>query len=305
MNPLPEFNLLRPTTMAELVEHASRPDTRIMAGGTDIIPAMKHQLIKPKNIVDLSGVTKLRKIWTTSKSLHIGANCTLSQISKNNFVTSKCYGLLKACESVGTRTIANMATVGGNIMLETRCSWYNRSKTWRDTIGGCLKCDGTICHVAPSGTGCYAAHSGDLPPVLWQMGAELIFESQQGPRRISLPSMFRPNDGRAWNLIAPGEVLTEIVVPLNTPPVGFYKVRKRGSIDFGSVTAAVRLSSQSATAVVSGVSPSPVFVSAPSAQDMPQIAWEQVKPLPTHVDNTAWRHEMVRVAVARAIRFLA
>jgi 4-hydroxybenzoyl-CoA reductase subunit beta len=125
-----------------------------------------------------------------------------------------------------------MGTVGGNICLDTRCLWYNQSLTWRKGCGFCIKKDGDLCHVAPGGTKCWAAFSGDTPPALLCLAAEIEIASASGTRRIPL-SDFYTGEGDAYRKLRPDELLTRIFLPESSAGYrGVYrKLRVRGSID--------------------------------------------------------------------------
>ncbi len=79
--------------------------------------------------------------------------------------------------------LRTMGTLGGNVLLDTRCQWYNQTYFWRQALGFCLKKDGTLCHVVEGGSKCVAAASNDTAPALMTLGAELVLE-RQGARRV-------------------------------------------------------------------------------------------------------------------------
>jgi 4-hydroxybenzoyl-CoA reductase subunit beta len=193
-----------------------------------------------------------------------------------------------------------MATLGGNLMLDTRCLYLNQPDGWRTAIGGCLKCDGNVCHVALSGRGCYAAHSADTVPVLWLMGARLRLVSAQGDRLLSLPDLYT-DDGIRRTTLARGEMIHSIHLPQPRGFVSHRKLRLRGSIDYPLLLTAVRREGAGATAVLSALSPRPIEVHAEKASDLPDLAWAAARPLNTHSVSTTWRKHMVRVEVQRVL----
>ena len=182
---LPEFKLLRPATVAEalltMVDHGDQ--VRVVAGGTDLLPSMKQKLFAPQYVLDLRGVSELRGIHEEADgSVSIGALTTLSAIEHSPAIRQEYQVLYEATRTVASPVLRNMGTIGGNICLDTRCLWYNQSLLWRRSCGFCLKKDGDLCHVAPSSKTCWAAFSGDTPPALLCLGAEVEIASASGVR---------------------------------------------------------------------------------------------------------------------------
>ena len=105
-----------------------------------------------------------------------------------------------------------VATLGGNICLDTRCVYYNQSHWWRKANGFCLKYQGEVCHVAPSGNRCRAAFSGDLAPALMVHDAEVEIAGPTGRRRQALAEFYQ-EDGAAHLLLEPGEIVVAVHLP--------------------------------------------------------------------------------------------
>ncbi len=211
MLPLPHFDLARPATVAEAVALLAEPGARAIAGGTDLLPNLKYGLAAPTRLVALNGVAELRRIdILPGGGLRIGAGCTLAGVGAHPDVRARFLALAAACATVATPTIQNMATLGGNLLLDTRCTFYNQPVGWRDAIGGCLKCDGTVCHVAPRGRGCYAAQSADTVPVLWLYDAVVELVSAAGTRRVPVREWVGSDDGRTPNGLQAGELLVAV-----------------------------------------------------------------------------------------------
>ena len=334
--PLPHFDLARPRTIAEAVALLAEPGARAIAGGTDLVPNLKHGLVAPGRLVALNGLAELRRIETLHDgTLRIGAGCTLARAGAHPDVRARLPALAAACATVATPTIQNMATLGGNLLLDTRCTFYNQPVGWRDAIGGCLKCDGTVCHVAPRGKGCYAAQSADTVPVLWLYDAVAELVSQAGTRRVPVRELVGSDDGRTPNGLRAGELLVAVEVPgggegTRGPHteaqrhreegeggeasgargrVAFRKGRARGALDYGWLLVAVRRDEDahggaSWRAVISGTGPRLVEVAAASIDALAEAAHDAVQPLATHLENVPWRKAMVRVEVRRAAESL-
>jgi 4-hydroxybenzoyl-CoA reductase subunit beta len=134
-----------------------------------------------------------------------------------------------------------MGTLGGNVMLDTRCQWYNQTYFWRSALGFCLKKDGSACHVVAGGANCVAAASNDTAPALMSLDATLVFHGPRGRRELPIDELYVA-DG-IHNKSVRGEILVEVRVP-PVPPGhrGAYgKLRDRGSIDFPLLGVAARL----------------------------------------------------------------
>jgi len=300
MLPFPSFALEQPDKLADLLELAAVPDSRLVAGGTDLLPNIKHRIEKPRTVISLQRVANLNGITQTDEGLVIGATTTLSDVAASEAVAKAYPALSAAIRTIATSTIQEMGTLGGNVMLDTRCRYLNQPDGWRNAIGGCLKCDGAVCHVAQTSHDCYAAHSADTVPVLWLMGAELELHSTDGERRVPLCDFYE-NDGIDRTTLNRGEVLTAIHLPHPRGFVAHRKLRMRGAIDYPLLLCAVRREGSGATAVLSAIGPKPIAVHVDQANDLVEAAWAAAKPLNTHMASTAWRRHMVRVEVQRAL----
>ncbi len=320
MLPLPPFDLHRPETAeaaARLLAEHER--SRLIAGGTDLLPSMKYGLFADPVLIATRRIAGIADIAETDGGgLRIGAGASLRRVARDRRVAERYPALAAACRTVATPTIQAMGTLGGNVLLDTRCVWYNQSTFWRGALGGCLKCEGSICHVAPKGGGCYAAHSADTVPVLQLLDARAELLSVRGTRQVALSALYG-DDGRTWLQKERDELLTAILLP--PPPrarLGQRKLRARGAIDYPLLLTAVRLDRDDAGAVsggrvvISAVGPRPIAiadVSEPLAagafEEVAELAYRQVFPLATQVWSSTWRKKMIRVEVRRALEALA
>ena len=204
--------------MEEAVEflgaHGSSASTvQILAGGTDFIPSMRQKLFEPQYVLDLSGITAMRGISPRPDGgVEIGALTTLRAIERSSFLQQHYPVLTEAAATVASPVLRNMGTIGGNICLDTRCLWYNQSLTWRKGCGFCIKKDGDLCHVAPGGTKCWAVFSGDTPPALLCLSAEIEIANATGIRRVSLRD-FYTGLGDNYRKLQPNELVTRIFLP--------------------------------------------------------------------------------------------
>jgi 4-hydroxybenzoyl-CoA reductase subunit beta len=335
---LPDFKLLLPRTVAEAVDmlakHSSplplaEPNTKlsqggvqICAGGTDLLPSMRQKLFEPEYVLDLRGVSELRGIRVQEDgSVTIGALTALSAIEDSTLIAERYPVLREAARTVASPLLRNMGTIGGNICLDTRCLWYNQSLSWRTSCGFCIKKDGDLCHVAPGGTKCWAAFSGDTPPALMCLDAEVEIAGPGRMRRVPVADLYT-GVGDSRLKIAKNELLTRVILPARTANWrgAYLKLRLRGSIDYplAGVALAVKANGriEAARMAVTAVNPAPVLVKRVEdtlvgkaisevtdevIAEIGELAARTAKPLTTSALTPEYRREIVRVYARRAV----
>ena len=232
---LPEFNYIQPRTLKQAAKALADlgPDAMLVAGGTDVYPKMKRGQFTPRNLISLRTLRELRGIRQNNDGLWIGAGESLTTVSQHRLIAKHLPALAHAAESVSTPQLRNMGTIGGNVLVDTRCNYYDQTFFWRQAAGFCMKKDGDICLVAPGSAKCLAIASSDTAPVLVSLGAEAIVVSNQGERRVKLEDLYR-DDGIDYSAKAQDEVLKGLLIPresLKWQNV-YLKLRRRGSFDF-------------------------------------------------------------------------
>src|SRR5690349_1215955 len=173
---LPWFDYRAPRSIAEAAKilAGEGPNAMLIAGGTDLLPNMKRRQMAPRVLVSLRSVGELKANGKT-----LGAGVILSQIARNSELPM---GLRQAAAQVATVHLRNMGTIGGNLCLDTRCTYYNQNYEWRKAIDFCLKKDGDICWVATASKRCVAMSSTDCAPALLALGARVRLVSATGGR---------------------------------------------------------------------------------------------------------------------------
>jgi 4-hydroxybenzoyl-CoA reductase subunit beta len=320
---LPAFRILQPHTVDEacrmLDQHGS--DAMIIAGGTDVIPNLQMKLFAPRVLIDIKSLRELSTIeFSPHGGLRIGATASLTHILETPWLGEKFPVLSSAIGTIAGPLQRNMGTVGGNLCLETRCRWYNQSYFWRQSLGGCLKKDGDICHVAPGGKFCWAAWSGDSAPAFLALDAEIEITSVSGTRRIPLRDLYK-NDGKDRIALARNELLTAVHVPARMAGRRgvYHKLRVRDSIDYPLAGVAVAMEvdnsgiCRDARVALSAVNPAPMLVreaadallgqrwSLELAERIAHAAIRTGKPLTTSGSTPVYRRDMVRVFTRRAL----
>jgi len=320
---MPAFGVERPRSVDEavriLADHG--PEAMVIAGGTDVIPNLQMRLFSPRVVVDIKPLRSLAGIqFSPREGLRIGALTTLTAILDSPMVREHFSVLAGAVGNIAGPLQRNMGTLGGNLCLETRCLWYNQSYFWRKALGGCLKKDGHICHVAPGGKRCWAVWSGDSAPALLALDAEVEIAGRHGLRRLPLREFYR-NDGMDRIALGRDELLTAVRVPPHAAGRrGVYrKLRIRNAIDYPLAGVAVALEvdregiCREARVALTGVNPAPLLAKEAgeylvgrkySPELVEQVAHAAIctgKPLTTSASTPVYRREMLRVFTRRAL----
>jgi len=313
------FKLLRPRISPDalglLSEH--RAEVRILAGGTDLLPSMRQRLFEPQYVMDLRLLSDLKGIRETEHGVEIGALTTLREIEGSKLLQRDYPVLVEAAKTVASPLIRNMSTIGGNICLDTRCLWYNQSLAWRKSCGFCIKKDGDLCHVAPGGAKCWATFSGDTPPALLCLDAQIEIASASSTRRIPLRD-FYTGEGDAYRNLQPEELVTRVFLPRASAGYrgAYRKLRVRGSIDYPLAGVAVALKKtnghiEDLRIGLTAVNPAPILVNVGSlkeevfgkelAEAAGELAARTAKPLTTSALTPEYRREMIRVFTAKTV----
>ncbi|MGD2069876.1 MAG: FAD binding domain-containing protein [Gemmatimonadota bacterium] len=319
---LPAYRYHRPRTVEEAVSLLGEHEGDVMpvAGGTDLIPNMKHRLFEPGHLVALKGIEAMRGVAEEEGELVIGACESLASVAGHESVRRHFPALADAAGHVAGPQLRNAGTLGGNLCLDTRCTYYNQTRFWRQSLGFCLKKDGDTCHVTKVGRKCVAAHSADTPPVLMTLDARAVLRGPDGGRELAVRDFFVP-DGIRNTRLEPGELVTAVRVPL--PPPGlrtaYAKLRQRRSIDFPLLTVAVageldpdgRV--RSLRGVVTGLGSRPRELTGwediavgevlddEVVEALAQRAHAQCHPLENMIVDPEWRRAMVPVFVGKAL----
>ena len=323
---LPRFTLVEPRTVADAIRARADagPDAMYVAGGTDLWPNMKRRQMTPRTVIALARIPELARITGSPRDgLTIGAGVSLAALASHATVLEHYRAVAHAAEQVSTPTLRHMGTIGGNLLLDTRCNYYDQTEEWRRAIDYCMKKDGAICWVAPSSPRCWAVQSSDGVPVAVALGAEVTLASAKGERRIPAAALYA-NDGIAYLTKRPDELLVSYhLPPVNGWRAAYVKLRRRGSFDFPvlGVAAFVRRAAngevtearivlgavasypqdvpEAATALVGATLSDATITAAADA------AYKPAKPMDNTDFTLAWRKEMVRVHVKRALAQIA
>lgn len=321
---LPLFEFRAPQSVAEAARILDSEGPRAMplAGGTDLLPNMKRRQQVPKTLMSLNHIPELHQRVFSDSGARLGACTTLSEIAADARFRNGLTALAQAASFVATPQIRNMATLGGNLCLDTRCNYYDQNYEWRKAIGFCLKKDGDTCWVAPGSSKCMAVSSTDTAPALMALGARVRLVSRAGEREVPLTELYQ-NDGIYYMKRQSNELLTEVILDsLHGWKSTYWKLRRRGSFDFPvlSVAAAAKLSMkgvvEDARIVVGSVACLPLvateaskfLVGQPLSQDAiaeaATLAARIAKPLDNTDFDMTWRKRVSAEFVTYALREL-
>src|SRR6185503_5723473 len=230
---LPWFEHRAPRSVAEAAKilAGEGPRAMLIAGGTDLLPNMKRRHQSPQVLVSLRNISDLKRLNGT-----FGAGLTLTEVVKSEKTPT---ALRQAAAQVATPHLRNVGTLGGNLCLDTRCTYYNQNYEWRQAIDFCLKKDGDICWVATASKRCVAVSSTDTAPALIALNAKVVLEGSGGEREIPVENLYK-NDGIDYLTRRSDEILTSVRIPEGWKSA-YWKLRRRGSFDFPILGVAVAL----------------------------------------------------------------
>ncbi len=299
------------------------PEGQFVAGGTDLYPNMKRRQQMPQTVISVTRLKELNQITGDGQSgLRIGAGVSLTDICEDAVISRDYPFVAAAARTISTPILRNMGTIGGNLLLDTRCNYYDQNYEWRKGINFCLKKDGDICWVAPGSSKCWAVQSSDLVPLMVAIGAKLKFVSTLGERVVEATGLYN-NDGIDYLHKRPDELLAEIhLPPTNGWRATYKKLRRRGAFDFPVLGVAARLdvaedgAVTAAKLILGGIAPAPIevkeaedaLVGFPLNDERMQAAAESCYMKARPLDNTDfvmnWRKQMARPYVLRALQEL-
>ena len=249
----------------------------------------------------------------------IGAGVTIAALARHESIADRYKALSQAAQAIAGPAHRAMATVGGNLCLDTRCIYYNQSEWWRSANAYCLKNRGDICHVAPQGRRCHAAFTGDLAPALLVLGAKIDIAGPQGRRQIPLSDLYI-EDGKAHLTLADSELIVAVHLPANQPPSTYEKIRIRSAIDFPLAGVAVALAASgsiisSLRIALTGTNSRPFLLAGTDAfvgrpidekllQEIERLVQKQVQPMRTTLTSANYRR-VAASALARRLTALS
>jgi aerobic carbon-monoxide dehydrogenase medium subunit len=276
------FELILPGSVDECVKALAQggSETKLLAGGTDLLPQLKNGLLKPARVIDLSGVARLRAIEAgNGQGLRVGSAVTARTLELDRAVRAKYLSLAESGALVGSVQVRNLATLGGNI--------------------------------------CNAAPSADMAPPLLALDAEAVITGPKGERRVPIGAFFT---GVRRTVLAPDELLVELVVPNPGPHSGgnYLRHTPRRELDIAVVGVASQLTLANgvctkARIALAAVAPVPLRATAAEQALQGQavthdlikraadLAVEAARPISDQRGSADFRRHLVRVLTRRTL----
>ncbi|HQR19170.1 MAG TPA: FAD binding domain-containing protein [Gemmatimonadales bacterium] len=322
---LPPHETAFPTSIADAValRVSAGAAGAYVAGGTDLYPNMKRRQQEPRRVIDIRRIPELNRLEVGADgTLLIGSGVTLTRFLRDARVRTRWPVLAHAASEISTPMLQNMGTVGGNLLLDTRCNYYDQGFEWRKAINFCMKKDGDTCWVAPSSPRCWAVQSSDLAPVVVALDARVVLAGPDGERTVPAAALYH-DDGMAFLTKRPEELLVRIEVPaMAAARASYRKLRRRGAFDFPVLGVAAWAAFDgagkvaAARIVLGAVGSHPkLIVDAGAAlvggtldddqlDGAARIAGKLAKPLDNTDFTIGWRKDMAPVFVRRALEEL-
>ncbi len=266
---LPAFDYYAPASLAEAlrIKNELGASAPVLAGGTDLVPNLKHRLTAPAALISLKNINEMVGIEAKPDSVVIKAGTTLAQTAEDAIVRQNFPVLVKAIESIGAVGIQQFrGTIGGNLCLQPRCILYNQSLFWRTGKDKCHRTGGKDCLALENSQSCNAVCSADTVPVLVALSAQLTVAGSGGKRTVPISEFFTGKGESPLNLM-PEEIVTEIRVPIPWGPTlwSYQRLSFRSAVDFPYVNSAATCiiekgKIESFRAVLSAAGPAPIIL---------------------------------------------
>lgn len=280
----------KPQNLEDALSCLSSESPVILAGGTDLMPLIKNDLKPSENYLDITHIPNLRAVKKTTEGWFLGAAVTLSGLSCNSALCTSYPALGMALRVTASPQIRNMGTIGGNILQDRRCIYFNQSSYWRSSLPKCFKTGGNLCHQIPNSPVCRALYYSDLAPALMLYHAQALFYKNGEKHKLPVEAFIQNHTAQNGTTERSDILLEGFLLPF--PKKGyrsvFEKISIRGSVDFPTVNFAGAYcpETRDARLLVGAVADNPVelhdtadFIFTRKDTDLDQIAETAVKEL--------------------------
>ncbi len=253
---------MKPDTLKSVLKYASqnKESFKYVAGGTDVFANRFLGNESSDCFIDITGIKELMGCEEISGYYRIGTLTTLNNLISNQFIKTEFPILTEAAKSVASPLIRYRATIGGNLLCENRCYYYNQSDWWKDSAGYCLKCEGDVCIATGSKKSCYSEFISDTAPALISLDAEIEVIESGNKKRIKIEDIYSC-EGINPRKLNSSDLITAIYIPLGMKYKSVYKkLRTRESLEFTSLTSAATTNKNKKLKIVlAGVDSGPVI----------------------------------------------
>ncbi|MDP5202074.1 xanthine dehydrogenase family protein subunit M [Flavobacterium sp. DG2-3] len=244
------FQIIKALSSSSAITGKAKDNSSMfIAGGTNLVDLMKKNIVAPDKLVDINGLD-LKKIEFLKGKVSIGALAKNSQVAEDASIKEKYPLLAQALAAGASQQIRHMATVGGNMLQKTRCSYYYNNDmpcNKRVPKSGCGAIGGSnrMHAIFGASDSCIAVHPSDMCVALAALDAKVLVEGPKGKREINFTDFHRlpGNTPEKDNKLDERELITSVEIPDNnfTKNVHYLKVRDRTSYAFALVSVAVAL----------------------------------------------------------------
>jgi 4-hydroxybenzoyl-CoA reductase beta subunit len=296
-----EKKYIKPHTVHEAIIFAQENigSFSFLAGGTDVIVNKLQGNDESNCLIDISGINELTQVYVEEGHLKIGSMTKLGQLQNHSFVRDYFPSLIEAANSVASPMLRKTATIGGNLLCENRCIFFNQNAWWREAIGFCLKCEGDTCIATGGKKACFSKFVSDTATVLISLNATVSIQSPNHLKIVPVENLYTGN-GIIHYALEKTDIVTWISIPLDPEMlVVFKKLRPRESVDFTSLTTAVSMApSGKLKIVLGGVDPGPVILEGTihgDQQALIKLAQKGSRIVANDYYSRGYRREMIRV----------
>jgi len=277
-----------------------------LSGGTDLVPRMKLGLEKPKTVIDLKRIAPLTAVEDQGDRIRIGALARIFDIKQNDIVRDSFPAFEASLDATSCESLQMRGTIGGNLLQNSRCLFYNQSEFWRRSKGFCLKMGGESCNAVPGAKTCFANYCSDNAPALCTLSAEIELSGPDEVRRLNLVGLYTNKADKPFDL-QPGEILTAIFVPKKKSIGGYEKLRIRGAVDYPLLGVAFSFVDGTGKLAVGAVGPKPYVVeikqpSQDAIEEALKAILKQVRPVGNTVLEPDYRKRMISVLAGKLVK---
>ena len=317
------FEYASPTTLQAAIHllAEAKGEAAVLAGGTDLLSAMKDGIAKPARVVDLQKLKELKHIeFRSGTGLRVGALVAFDELIENADVKQHYPALVQAAQGVSSQQIRSVGTVGGDLCQRPRCWYYRLGYGLLATYNGKpLVPDGDNRYHAILGNSgpAYFVSPSSLGPALLALGAKVRLHGPEGTRELEIEKFFvtPASDSETEHALKPHEIVTEIIVPaVEGMKMAVYEVRQKEALDWPLAATAVALSMDGdsvrrARVVLGHVAPVPwpspeaeqVLAGKTFVDDLADEAGKAAVSKATPLSKNAYKVQLARVAVKRAL----
>ncbi|MBI5539848.1 MAG: FAD binding domain-containing protein [Bacteroidia bacterium] len=282
---------------------------RYIAGGTDVIVNKFQGNDNADCLIDISGIAELKQVVTKENHIEIGALVRLDDLKNYKVITDNFPALLEAANLVASPVIRKTATIGGNLLCENRCVFYNQSEWWREAAGHCLKCNGNVCIASGGNKNCFAKFVSDTAVVLISMNASIEVFDDNKLSIIPIEEIYS-GDGIIPVKLSKLAIVKSIHIPLNNQYKSvFKKLRQRETLEFSSMSTAVTINKIGKLKIVLGaVHAKPIIFNGNVTDDFNEILnalISNTRIVDNDVYSRSYRKEMISVFLQRSFKELS